>query len=75
MRLICAEVCAHSHAHVSGCVTICVHVCALLTLKCSKGLNGQHPPPDGREAPAQAAGGREEHLLFTQRYDALQTRV
>lgn len=44
-----------------------------LTLQCSEGLDGEDPPPHGREAPAHAAGGRELQLLFTQRDDALGT--
>lgn len=55
-------------------VCVCLRVRArVLTLKCPEGLDGQHSPPDGREAPAQAAGGREEHLLPAQRDDALRT--
>lgn len=41
------------------------------TLARAEGLDGQHPPPGGREAPAQAAGRGGLQLLLAQRHDAL----
>lgn len=49
--------------------------CGSLTLEGSEGLEGEHPPPDGREVAAQAAGGHELRLLLAQRDDALHTRA
>lgn len=41
------------------------------TLARAEGLDGQHPPPGGREAPAQAARRGRLQLLLAQRHDAL----